>query len=109
MLISSLFTQRAVEHFNKERYGPKSNGSYSVLIASIVMLVLELSMLYFAIRIALASGTTNNTKFIHIVLAIFLTMPYLLLNMIFNKDAASAVSFGFSSDKSLRFGFREMY
>jgi len=92
MLISSIFTHNAVENFNKERYGPNGDGSYAILIVSIVMLVIEISILYFAIRIALASGTTNVTKFIHVVLAICLTLPYLLLNMIFNKDAPAALS-----------------
>ena len=109
MLISSIITHNAVENFNMERYGPNSDGSYAVLIGSIVMLVIELSLLYFAIRIALVSGKTNTTKFIHIVLAIFLTLPYLLLNMIFNKDAPAALSGSMSltpsPTPSLRFGF----
>jgi len=89
MLISSILTRNATENFKKERYGSNGKHVYAIMIASIVILIIEIAMLYFAVRIALASGTTDATKFIHVVLAIFFTFPYLLLNMIFNKNVAA--------------------
>ena len=105
MLISSILTHNAIENYNKERYGPTGDHAYSVLIGSLAMFVIEISMLYFALRIAFASGENNNAKFIHVVLAIFLTLPYLLLNMLFNKSATSNVE-GFSlGGRTLKMGF----
>lgn len=95
MLFSSLCANTAVENYNKEKYGRDANGNYAILIIAIVMVVLELVLLYFALKIALASGQNTATKFINIVLAIFFTLPYLLLNMIFNKDASAELAFGF--------------
>lgn len=93
MLISSGIARMAAEQYNKERYGPNAEDCYSFLIIAIVIIIIELSMLYFAIKIAIVSGKNSAGKFVHVILAIFLTMPYLLLNMIFNEKAQNAVSF----------------
>ena len=102
MLVSSVFTKHAIENYNKENYAGSFNfqTAFAVLIISVVFLVIEIALLYFAISIALASSNTNEGKFINVVLAITLTMPYLLLNVLFNPVARSVLG---ESSPSLQF------
>jgi uncharacterized Tic20 family protein len=91
MLVSSIFTKHAIDNYNKENYTGSLNfqAAFALLIVAVTILVIEIALLYFAISIALASSTTNEGKFINVVLAITLTMPYLLLNVLFNPAARS--------------------
>lgn len=93
MLVSSIFTKHAVDNYNKENYEGSENyqSSLAALIIAVVFLVIEIALLYYAISIALASSTTNEGKFINVILAITLTMPYLLLNVLFNPAAKSVL------------------
>ena len=89
MLLSSVFTKNAVDNYNKENYegSVNSQAALAMLTVAVIILVIEISLLYFAISIALASSNTNEGKFVNVVLALTLTLPYLLLNVLFNPVA----------------------
>jgi heme/copper-type cytochrome/quinol oxidase subunit 2 len=97
MIFAASITAKAVENFNKsktENYQGDSCGngsSLAFLIISVVFLVVEIVMLYFALKIALASGKTNTSKFVHVVLALTMTLPYVLLSVLLNPDARAAL------------------
>jgi heme/copper-type cytochrome/quinol oxidase subunit 2 len=100
MLFSSLLTGKAVEYYNKnhkkESYDATCGGSPSLLllIVAVIFLIIEICMLYFAIKVALASGKSPETTFVHVILALTLTLPYLLLSLTFNPAARAALGDG---------------
>jgi len=66
-----------------ERYSKEATDKILVVIA-VVILIIEICLIYFAIKIALTcSGKDPKDKAIHMLAAIFLTVPYLLLALIF--------------------------
>ena len=91
MLLSCVITKNAVENFNKENYdgGDKEN-CLSFLILATILLVIEIALLYYAITIAL-DAKSPELKFINVVLAITMTLPYLLLNVLLNPAARAAL------------------
>ena len=99
MLMSLTAAKKAVEHYNKNRqenYEGSCGGGSSLmmLIVAVVFLVVEIAMLYFAIKVALASGKSSATTFVNVVLALTMTLPYLLLSVLFNPDARAALGDG---------------
>jgi|MDTC01.1.fsa_nt_gb NADH:ubiquinone oxidoreductase subunit 3 (subunit A) len=60
--------------------------SFSLVLATI-FLVLEIIVLFYAISIALKCTRPGPERIVHIVLAITFTLPYVLLNVMFNKCA----------------------
>ena len=94
-----MVTKKAVEHYKKnqkENYEGSCGGGSSImmLIVAVVFLVVEIAMLYFAIKVALASGKSSATTFVNVVLALTMTLPYLLLSLLFNPDARAALGDG---------------
>jgi len=57
------------------------------LVLSTIFLVLEILVLFYAISIALQCTRPGPERIVHIVLAITFTLPYVLLNVMFNKCA----------------------
>lgn len=99
MIGSSVLLCKAVEHYNKnnkrESYDATCGSpSLLLLIVSITFLIIEICMLYFAIKVALASGNSRETTFVHVILALTLTLPYLLISLTFNPDARAALGDG---------------
>ena len=102
MLVSSLLVNSAVKHYNKNSKKENLQGSCNsnpgpsllLLIVAVVFLVVEIAMLYFAIKVALASGKSSATTFVNVVLAMTMTLPYLLLSLLFNPDARAALGDG---------------
>jgi hypothetical protein len=100
MLVSLTVTSKAVEHYkknhHKENYEGSCGGGSSLmlLIVAVVFLIVEIAMLYFAIKVALASGKSSATTFVNVVLALTMTLPYLLLSLLFNPDARAALGDG---------------
>lgn len=95
MLLSSILTKNAIENYNKENYNTQQPGNnndscLSLLILSVILLVIEITLLYYAITIALTAKSAE-LKFINVVLAITMTLPYLLLNVLFNPAAKAAL------------------
>jgi heme/copper-type cytochrome/quinol oxidase subunit 2 len=101
MIFSLLAVNHASDQYIKSRktenYEGSCNGggsSLALLIIASVFLVIEIALLYFAIKIALASGKSPATTFVNVVLALTMTLPYLLLSVLFNPDARAALGDG---------------
>ena len=99
MFISTNFLKSTIEKYNiaqKENFklskksidkGVSSSFYTFVLVIAILFFILELCMLYFGIYIALYCTKSPQERIVHIVLVTFFTMPYMLLNVLFNPCA----------------------
>ena len=111
MIFGSLFLSNALNDFNmnKENFeqdSGKKNECISCVIVAMVVLVVELALFYFALDIAINTTTSNTERFIHVMLALLFTMPYLLIMVVFSKSARSRV--GSSSPEPMSFNMCSM-
>ena len=69
-------------------YTPESDLYLVLMLAvSFIFFVFEFLLLVIAIMIAINTTSEGKERFVHLVLAIFYTMPYLLLMVVFNEGA----------------------
>ena len=69
-------------------YSPESDLYLVLMLAvSFIFFVFEFLLLVIAIMIAIDTTSEGQERFVHLVLAIFYTMPYLLLMAVFNEGA----------------------
>ena len=61
------------------------------LAVSVIFFVLELVVLFYAINIALTCTKGGPERIVNIVLAITFTIPYVMLNILFNKCAKASL------------------
>ena len=92
MIIGSLFLKNSLDNFvrNKENFGDDSmteQKSMSMIIISTVIVLVEIALFYFAVDIAINVTTSNSERFVHIMLALLFTMPYLLAMVVFSEPA----------------------
>jgi hypothetical protein len=103
MIISSNFLKKSIENYQKSqkqkkiegfslisdsaRDGALAAGSIFILFIAVIFFMLELILLYYAIFIAMNCSKSREEKIVNFVLAVFFTMPYVLLNILFNDCA----------------------
>ena len=108
MIISATLLKHACDNYQREGFAmPGQNGGgirrmdasmeeggmdrknqcILCLVVAIVILIIEVSVLYFALDIAINTTVSGPERYIHVFLALFLTMPYLLLSVLFSADA----------------------
>ena len=100
MIISTTALKNAIVNYNnvkrsKENYGIGSSAVAGMsaafvtfsLVVAIIFFVLELLVLFYSISIAIGCTKGGPERVVHIVLAIIFTLPYALLNVLFNKCA----------------------
>ena len=63
-----------------------------MLTISFIFFVFEFLLLVIAVMVAVQTTTEGKERFVHLVLAVFYTMPYLLLMVLFNKKAQDYLS-----------------
>ena len=76
--------------YNKgESAGAATDAVFNVymIIISIIFVILELILLFYAINIALVTTKGGAERVVHIVLAIIFTVPYMLIQCTFNPNA----------------------
>ena len=97
MIISSVNLSNAIKNFeaNRENFGlvnePSRDVCVSCIILALILFVIEVSVLYFALTIAWNISDSNAERFLNVVLALTLTLPYLLLNLLFNARAKNVL------------------
>lgn len=104
MLTSCIALHKALERYKnsrktKESYinGEKENDDSNVplaifiLIVSILFFLVELLLLFYAINIAIECSQSGAERIVNLFLAVTWTMPYLLLNTIFNECAKNVL------------------
>lgn len=103
MLVSSSILKAAVEKYQqvrrlKEHYSnskskskSKSNISgvtvFFSLLISIIFFTLELIVLFYAVNMALRCSQPGPERIVNLVLSVTFTMPYVMLNILFNQCA----------------------
>jgi hypothetical protein len=72
------------EHFSVID-GDKNSYSLIWVIVGLIFLAMELALLYYAINMAMECSRPGPERIINVILALMFTMPYVLLNTLFNK------------------------
>ena len=104
MIVSSSILKSAVEKYHhtrrvKERYsnikavGAGVNSAFAtfVLVIAVLFFILELIVLFYAIGIAINCCSAGPERIVNVVLAITFTLPYVMLNILFNKCAKNTL------------------
>jgi hypothetical protein len=104
MIISSTLLKNSLDTYNKnkkvrENYGlvDAITNTFSVfvdtivLIISILFFILELLVMIYAVVIAINCTSSGPERITHLVLAVTFTLPYMLLNSLFNKCAIASL------------------
>jgi uncharacterized membrane protein YbhN (UPF0104 family) len=114
MLTSLIILQNALEKYskqkrkrNKENYNALQSlgGGFSIgvatgfLVISIVFFALEIIVLIFAVNVAIKCSLKGPERIVHVVLAIVFTLPYMLLNLLFNKCATDTLRGNYNGKK----------
>ena len=105
MLISSSLLKSAVENYQLKKKNRKENysrvdsidagisgafASFSLVVA-LIFFALELIVLFYAITIAINCTEPGAERIVNVVLAVVFTIPYMLLNILFNQCAKSTL------------------
>ena len=61
------------------------------LVVAIIFFLLELIVLFYAINMALACSEGGPERIVNVVLAITFTLPYVMLNILFNNCAKASL------------------
>jgi NADH:ubiquinone oxidoreductase subunit 3 (subunit A) len=110
MLTSVTVLQNALERYErskktKEKYNLLESGAGGMaagmatgfLAVAIVFVALEFLVLFFAINVAFRCTQGGAERIVHLVLAVVFTLPYMLLNTLFNKCAVDVLRGGINS------------
>jgi hypothetical protein len=101
MLISSYLLQNSYKNYQrvKENFttGQAIEAGTSAafvsfsLVVSIIFFILELLLLFYGIKIAIYCSEPGPERIVNLVLVTMFTMPYMLLNILFNKCAKTCL------------------
>jgi len=104
MILSCIVLQKSIAKYKKSRKtkemyinGEKENDdsnvplSIFILIISIMFFLIEIMLLFYAINIAVECSQTGSERIVNLVLAITWTIPYLMLNTLFNECAKNVL------------------
>jgi hypothetical protein len=64
---------------------------YVALVFAVIFFFVELLVLFYCLQIAFSCTQKGPERIIHIVLALTFTMPYALINVVFNKCAINTL------------------
>lgn len=97
MLISSYNLYCANKQYKDSRENYSLDPSikkrtFSQFLFAAVIFVIELVILFYAVNIAVECNKSNVAKFIHITLAVFFTLPYLIGMMLLSPCASDKIS-----------------
>ena len=104
MLVTSTILKSSLDRYRRSR---KARENFSIsssasagagaafasfaLVVSVIFFVLELVLLFYAINMALVCTKGGPERIVNIVLAITFTIPYVLLNILFNQCAKNSL------------------
>lgn len=105
MIISSKILSGAVENYQKNKEKQASVGDSissgalcafhtAMLIFAVIFFVMEIILIFYAIFIAIRCTQGGPERIVHVFLAVFFTIPYVLLMAIFNKCAGETLRSG---------------
>jgi len=107
MIVSGTVLKKSLDRFrrtrqkNKEKYsisavdsaGAGATAAFAsfTLAVAVIFFVLELVLLFYAINMSLACTQGGPERIVNVVLAITFTIPYVMLNILFNKCAKGSL------------------
>jgi hypothetical protein len=107
MLLSGTYLKKAVEHYQRVKLNGKTKEGYSksdsasaglsaafasfAVVVGILFFMMELIVLFYAINTALVCTKPGPERIVNVVLAVTFTIPYMLLNLLFNKCTKSTL------------------
>ena len=104
MIVSGTILKTALERYKNTRptkegfsAGESAQSGAAAAFASfgvavgVIFFILELVMLFYAINMALVCSEGGPERIVNVVLAVTFTIPYVLLNILFNKCAKSTL------------------
>lgn len=105
MFISTHVLNSAVENYRRKKDVKKGEGftentftmgaitafDISILLFSVIFFIMELVLLFYGIFIAFNCSQAGSERIVHVTLAIFFTLPYVLLMALFNKCAGETL------------------
>ena len=105
MILSGTILKNTVEKYKKiqkEKYsttnafqaGSSTAFTLFYLVVAFIFFIFELILLFFAISTALSCSAPCPERIVNIVLAVTFTIPYMLLNTLFNKCTKERLSSG---------------
>lgn len=77
-----------------------------MVIVSTLLCIFELLAVYYALVIAVKCTVEGPERIVHIVLAVTIPLPYLLMNMLFNKCATDTLR---GADILVTSAYKDMY
>lgn len=98
MILSATCLKNSIDSYNQqsqENYkgDAKMRGRcLACLVVAIIILVIEIAVLYYALDIAINTTKAGAERFIHVVLAVVFTMPYLLFSLLLNPKASALLT-----------------
>jgi hypothetical protein len=104
-------SQKARENFtcnsvNKATTCFKDVFDLIMVVVSTVLCIFELLAVYYALVIAVKCTVEGPERIVHIVLAVTIPLPYLLMNMLFNKCATDTLR---GADLLVTSAYKDMY
>lgn len=108
MILSATCLKNSIDSYNqqaKEGYSgdSKMKGQcIACLIVAVIILVIEIAILYYALDIAINTTKAGAERFVHVVLAVVFTMPYLLFSLLLNPKASALLTGSVSSPARFR-------
>ena len=110
MLISCSVLKNSIDKLNensRESYHHKHDNDsdghrkrcVACVVLAILILVIEIAALYFALDIAVNTTQSGAERFIHVLLAVTITMPYLLFSVLLNPKANKVLTGGLADVK----------
>jgi len=103
MLISTTVLKNSIDRLNEVsregyRHGgcdnnnnKKRNNCVACVVLGITILIIEVALLYFALDIAVNTTSSGAERFVHVILAVVITMPYLLFSVLLNPKATQVL------------------
>lgn len=106
MIVSGTILKSSLERYRRAKKD-KENFSISVrdsagagmsaafasftLVVAVIFFILELVLLFYAINMALVCTKGGPERIVNIVLAVTFTIPYVMLNILFNQCAKNSL------------------
>jgi hypothetical protein len=101
MLISSYLLQNSYDKYQKTREnfttgqameaGTSAAFISFTVIVSIIFFILELLLLFYGLKMAIVCSEGGPERVVNVVLATMFTMPYVMLNILFNDCAKNSL------------------
>lgn len=101
MLLSSYLLQNSYEKYKKAREnftageaveaGTSAAFTSFTMVVAIIFFVLEILLLFYGINMAITCSKAGRERVVNVVLATMFTMPYVLLNILFNPCAKKSL------------------